>query len=195
MKDYFSWHASNGLPNASRDAVGLLRYEGLLLVNGHFLVHKDPKVLLSRAALQLLRPQHVLMPGVILTQYKTLHLPLLNFMRFLSAQFSSLSRSLWAAAQPTGVTATPPGFVSSVNLLKHHSAPSSRSLTKKLNSTRPSISPWGIPLLTRFQLTLCDSSYPLGLVVQPVFQFNTYFVSLSIRKLWKTVLKALLKPR
>ncbi|NWX90749.1 POK6 protein, partial [Nothoprocta pentlandii] len=39
-----------------------------------------------------------------------------GLMRFLSAQPSSLSRSLWTAAQPSGVSATPPSLVSSANL-------------------------------------------------------------------------------
>ncbi|KAK4825450.1 hypothetical protein QYF61_027605 [Mycteria americana] len=47
-----------------------------------------------------------------------LHFPLLNFMRFLSAHFSSLSRSLWMAVRPSGVSDTPPSFVSSANLLE-----------------------------------------------------------------------------
>jgi len=42
----------------------------------------------------------------------------LNLIRFLSAQLSSLSRSRWMAAQPSGVSTTPPSFVSSANLLR-----------------------------------------------------------------------------
>ena len=51
----------------------------------------------------------------------------------LSAQLSSLSRSRWMAAQPAGVSTTPPSLVSSANLLRVHSNSSSRSLMKKLN--------------------------------------------------------------
>ena len=39
-------------------------------------------------------------------------------MRFLLVQFSSLSTSLWTAAQPSGVSAIPPSFVSSVDVLR-----------------------------------------------------------------------------
>jgi len=39
-------------------------------------------------------------------------LPLLNLIRFLSAQLSSLSRSCWMAAQPAGASTTPPSLVS-----------------------------------------------------------------------------------
>jgi len=36
--------------------------------------------------------------GLFLPRYRTLHVSLLNFIRLLSAHFSSLSRSLWMAA-------------------------------------------------------------------------------------------------
>lgn len=63
---------------------------------------------------------------------------LLNFMKLLIAHFSSLTRSLWIAAQPSGASATLPSFVSFVNSLRLCSAPSSSSLMKMLNRTRPS---------------------------------------------------------
>lgn len=67
--------------------------------------------------------------------------PLLNCMRFPSGHFSSLLRSHWMAAQCSGVSASPPSFVSSRDLLGVHSAPSSRSSVKIL--TRPSLEPSG----------------------------------------------------
>jgi len=70
-------------------------------------------------------------------------LPLLNLIRFLSAQLSSLPRSRWMAAQPAGVSTTPPSFVSPANLLRVHSNSSSRSLMKKLNKTGLSTDPGG----------------------------------------------------
>jgi len=42
--------------------------------------------------------------GLFVPRCRTLHLPLLNFIRFLSAQLSSLSRSRWMAAQPSGIS-------------------------------------------------------------------------------------------
>jgi len=48
----------------------------------------------------------------------------LNFMRFLSAHFSSLSRPLWMAAQPSVVSAASHSSVPSASLLRvdlpHH---------------------------------------------------------------------------
>ena len=90
--------------------------------------------------------------GLFFPRCRTLHLPLLNLIRFLSAQLSSLSSSHWMAAQPSGVSTTPPSLVSSANLLRVHSNPSSRSLMKKLNKIGPSTDPWGSPLLTGLQL-------------------------------------------
>lgn len=58
-----------------------------------------------------------------------------------SAHFSFLLRSLWMTADSPGVSATPPNFVCWWNLLKVHSAPSSTSLMKLLNSTGPCLDP------------------------------------------------------
>ncbi|XP_068788224.1 uncharacterized protein [Struthio camelus] len=90
--------------------------------------------------------------GLFLPRCRTLHLPLLNFRRVLSAQLSSLSRSLGMAAQSSGVSAPPPSSVSAANLLRVHSVPSSRSLMNTLNKSGPRTDPWGTPLATGLQL-------------------------------------------
>jgi len=76
---------------------------------------------------------------LFLPRYRTLHFPLLNLMSFFSGNFSSLSRTLWMAAQPCGVLFTPLWFASSWNLLRVQYAPSSKPLMKILNSSGPSI--------------------------------------------------------
>jgi len=53
--------------------------------------------------------------GLFFSKSGTLHFPLLNMMRYLSAHFSSSLRPFWMAARPSGVSATPP---SSLNLLR-----------------------------------------------------------------------------
>ena len=77
------------------------------------------------------------------------HFPLLNFMRFISDPF------LQPVQVPLNGT-TPLSFVSSANLLRAHSASSSRPLTKGFNSIGPTTDPWwtplGTPLVTCFQL-------------------------------------------
>ena len=75
------------------------------------------------------------------------------------------------AAQPSGVSATPPSFVSSANLLQVHSIPSSLSLMSKLNKTGPSTDPWGTPLVTSLQLDSAPlMTTPLSSALQPVLK-------------------------
>ncbi|KAK4810941.1 hypothetical protein QYF61_013349 [Mycteria americana] len=79
---------------------------------------------------------------------RTLHLSLLNFILFLLSHSSSLSRSLCKIALPSEVSTSPPILVSSANLVRVLSIPSSRSFMKMSNSVGPSIDPWGTPLVT-----------------------------------------------
>lgn len=62
-----------------------------------------------QAAFQLSGPQHVLVLGLFLPWCRTLHITLLNFMRFMPAHFSNLPMSLWMASL-TNISATPPSF-------------------------------------------------------------------------------------
>ncbi|KAK4831169.1 hypothetical protein QYF61_015639 [Mycteria americana] len=50
---------------------------------------------------------------------RTLHLALLNFMRFTWSHSSSLSRSLWMASFPSSVSVAPHSLLSSADLLRH----------------------------------------------------------------------------
>lgn len=63
--------------------------------------------------------------GMLLPRCRTLQFSLLNLMTFLLTHL----RSFWMAALPSTVTATPPSLVSPANLLRLHSAPSSRGWT------------------------------------------------------------------
>lgn len=60
----------------------------------------------------------------------------------LIAQFLQSVWSLCLAAWHTGGSANPPSLVSSVNLLRAHSAPASSSLMKTLNRAGPCINSW-----------------------------------------------------
>ncbi|KAK4827087.1 LOW QUALITY PROTEIN: hypothetical protein QYF61_014189 [Mycteria americana] len=86
-----------------------------------------------------------------LSSCRTLHLALLNLMRFTQAHFSSLSRSLWMVSHPSDVSTAPLSLMSSANLLRVHSIPLSMSLMKILNSTGPTI-----------------DHYPLDATIQPI---------------------------
>lgn len=76
------------------------------------------------------------------TWRRTLHLPLLNFLRFPSAHLSRMQRSFQIAALLSSVTVVPPSLVSLTNLMCRQSIPSSRSLLKVLNSICPSVHPF-----------------------------------------------------
>lgn len=67
---------------------------------------------------------------LFLPRCMTLHLPLLNFVIFLSSHFSSLLRYIWKPPWPLGDLSTLSSFVSGANLLMVHSAISSKSLRK-----------------------------------------------------------------
>ena len=133
--------------------------------------------------------------GLFLPRCRTLHLPLLNLIRFLSAQLSSLSRCHWMAAQPAWCIYHSSQFCVISKLGEVHSNSSSRSLMNKLNKTGPSTDPWGTPLVTSLQL----DSVPLmtTLWVLPFSQFSIHctdhssspqFLSFPRRMLWETCL-------
>lgn len=147
---HYPWPAGNPLPKAAQETIGLLCHEGTCLAHGQPGVQQDPQVLLCKAAFQPVGPQPVLVhEGFFSSLYRILHFQLLNFIRLLLTCFSILSRSLWTAAQPSGVSTAPPNFIPFSNLLREHSFLSPRSVMKRLNSIGPSINPWGTPL---FQL-------------------------------------------
>lgn len=86
--------------------------------------------------------------GLFLCRCKTLHFPLLNFLRFLSAHFSSLSRCLCMTVNLSCVSFTPPSFVWSVNMLQVQSILLSRPLKEMLSSISPRIISWNTLLMT-----------------------------------------------
>lgn len=80
--------------------------------------------------------------GWFLPKCRTSHFSLLNFRTFRSAHFSSLQRSSWRPAWPSGASVTPSSFVaSSSNLLTIYSTPSSRSVMRMFYRIRLSIDP------------------------------------------------------
>ena len=67
--------------------------------------------------------------GLLLPRCRTLHLPLLNFIRFLCAQLSSLSRSRWMTAQPETFQSLPHGGKKGKVCFKHLTAVGFQMLT------------------------------------------------------------------
>jgi len=132
--------AGHAVFDAAQDTAGLLVCECTLSAEVQLFIHQYPQVLL-RAALNPFIRQPVSIVGIAPTVVQYPALALLNLMRFTWAHFSSLSRSLWMAFHPSGVSTAPFSLVSSANLLRVHSLLLSMSLMKLLNSTRPNMDP------------------------------------------------------
>lgn len=86
-----------------------------------------------RAVLQPVSPQHVLVPGVIPPLVQGLAFPSVKLQKVAINPISSLSRLLWMAAQPSGMSAAPPGFVPLRTCWGCNLPLQSRSLMKMLN--------------------------------------------------------------
>jgi len=112
-----------------------------LSVHVQLFIHQLPQVLLLRAARIPFLPSLYLCLQLTQPMGRSVHLALLNFMRFAWAHLSSLSRSLWMASCSLGVLIAPLSLVSSANLLRVHSIPLSISPTKMLNSAGPNTNP------------------------------------------------------
>jgi len=65
---------------------------GALLAHAQLGVSQDPKIFLCRTALQLVGPQPVLVPRVVLTQVQDFAFSVAEFREILLSPFSSLSR-------------------------------------------------------------------------------------------------------
>lgn len=95
--------------------------------------------------------------SLVITRIFPSKLPSSQLVLFLSRSrtflwhFPSPLRHLWMAAQLSGLSATPPSFVSPVNLLRVHPVPLSRSLMT-LNRTGPSTDTRNTPTATSLQL-------------------------------------------
>ena len=115
------------------------------VAHGQFVVHLDPQVIFCKAAFQTVGTQHILVHGVIIWTGWT--------------SWGSCVPISPACQSPCGwehnllvLSGTPPCFVSSEDLLRVHSGPSSRSLMKMLSSIDPSVCSWDAPLETGLQM-------------------------------------------
>lgn len=113
-KDHLSQPAGKRSPNIAQDTAAFTaRTHCWLMFN---LV--TPRSFSAKLLSSQVVPSMSWCLGLLLPRCWTLQFPLLNFMRFLSAHFSSLSRSFWMAAKPYSLWTTPSSFVSSGNLLR-----------------------------------------------------------------------------
>jgi len=94
-KDHYSQAAGNTPARAAQDTISLICSKDILVAYVQLGVCQ---VLFCKAALQVVDPSVYWCMGLLLLRCRTWYFPLWNLMRFLSAHFSSLSRSLWMAA-------------------------------------------------------------------------------------------------
>ena len=164
--------------------------EGTLLAHVQFAIHKYSQVLFSRAVLNPFILQLVLIVGFATSQLKTLHLDLLNLMRFTWVYCLSLSRYFWMASPPSGMSTAPHRLVSSANLKRVHLIQLSMPLMKILKRTSPSTDPWRTTLITDLHsitepltTTLWVQSHNQLLICQTVHSSNPYLSNLE-RRIW-----------
>lgn len=118
-------------------------------------------------------------------------MPLLNFVRFLAAHFSRLSKSLWMAMPPSIISSTPPSSMSPAYLLRVHSVPLSKPLLKMLHR---SVDPKDTLLVIALQLDF--HQFPsLGPGCSGSFQSISLLVQLLCEVLIETRSKTLLLSR
>lgn len=85
---------SPGSSSTVQDAVWFLCCQCMLLAHGH-LPPRPPQVLFSKACPQPIHPLLCYWKGLFLPRCRTLHLSLLNFIRFLLASSAHLNLSEW----------------------------------------------------------------------------------------------------
>ncbi|KAK4823633.1 LOW QUALITY PROTEIN: hypothetical protein QYF61_004366 [Mycteria americana] len=143
--------AGHTISDASQDAIGLLGHLGTLLAHIQLAIDQHPQVLFHWATFQPLFPKPVALHGVVVTQVQD---PALSLVEPHTTGLSPLIQPVQIplAFVPSSRPTLPPNLVSSANLLRVHSMPSSRSFIKVLNRTGPSTEPWGTPLVTGRQL-------------------------------------------
>lgn len=144
--------SSSVLLKAAQWAVGCLCHEGILLAHVQCDVHQDPQGLLCKAAFQLVGPQPVLMPAVILAQeqefvfsFVELHeIPVSLFLQSIDV-LVNCSTAIWCI-NPSNK------FCIICNLSESALYP----IIQAINITGPSINPWGMSLA--FGCIKCCSS-------------------------------------
>lgn len=117
-----------------------------------------------RSAFQLVRYQHVLVPGLFLPMVQDFVFPLLKFMAFLLSHLSTLFKSLSMAAQPPGLPTAPPSFI--CRLARDAFVPSFWPLIMVLNSIGPSTDLWSIDQYSQFYTNYKSAEG----MVQPIIQ-------------------------
>lgn len=131
----------NTPPNAAQETAGRLGHQGTLLACFPFGVHQDTQILFCKALFQLASPQHILVHGLVPPQVQDFSILLAELDDVPFSPFLQPSEVPPGSRTSSCVSATPPSFLSSANLLRVRSAPSSNSLMEMLKNIGPSIDP------------------------------------------------------
>ncbi|KAK4831743.1 LOW QUALITY PROTEIN: hypothetical protein QYF61_018873 [Mycteria americana] len=168
--DRFPSPAGHIIFDTSQDAIGLLGRLGTLPAHIQAAVNQHSQVLLCQAAFQPLFPKPVALHGVVVTQVQDLALSLVEPHTIgLGPLIHTVQNPL--AFLPSRRSMLPPNLLSSANLLRAHSIPSSRSLIKILNRTGSKTEPRRTSLVTGHHLHL--TPFTITLWARPSSQFFT----------------------
>jgi len=135
---------------------------------------------------------------LLLPRYRTWRFPLFNCMRFLSAHFSSLLRSLWIAAWLSGVSCLLP-ILCHLKICWGYLLPHQPNEGVEQNWTQYWPLGYNAIYWPPTRLSVSDH-HPLCLSRKfssdlAIHSLSPYFISFSVRTLWEIVSKALLKTR
>ena len=127
---------SHPSPDGTQHTIGLLGCKRAAGSCSVFPSTRTPKSFSAGLSWRHSSPSLYTYLGLPQHKFKTFHFALLN-LTFTRAYLSSLSRSLWMASLPSAVSITLPSLVSSANLLRVYSIPSSMSLIEMIKRTGP----------------------------------------------------------
>lgn len=136
----------------AQDALAFLCCQDLLLACAQLAIYEHLQILISKAAPKLVRSQPVSPQGLFLPCCSTWHLFVLNFIRFLLANSSSLSGSFRMAILPSSIWIGPPVWFHLQTWWECTPFISSRLLIKMLNRTGPRRDSCGTPLIAGVQV-------------------------------------------
>lgn len=126
--------------NGPLDLICLCCCSGALLSHVQLVVHQDPKVPSSRLLPSRTDPSLYWALWLCHPRCRTLQLSLLNFIQFLLAHSSSPSTYLCKMALPSDMSSSLPSLVSSADLVKGFSIPSSQLSMTSMPSVKSPMS-------------------------------------------------------
>lgn len=189
QKDHFPWPDGSTSPKAVQDPFSLPCYSGMSLAYVPFCTYQDPRCT-AKVLIYWVSPSTYWWMGLFLPWFRTCPFSCWTSLSFLLT-CSCHGPSGWQhdslVYQPLHLA---PTFVSSANLQRAHSAPSSGMLMEILNRIRPSPDPWGTLLVPGLWLDCASDVQTVFSVPHCVCQSRPCFTGFSVSFLGETVSKA-----